>query len=134
MSAQVYSLLGQTEGERKPFLGGCKKWGHIVRLTPRDLVAIRDEKVPPFVKFGIILPLLYFLLDPLTKSWRGMDIMINLWIDSRTYQKQRIMLSARQRSSDSLNLSKQNVFGQYDAVTLTMLYLKVVHDVISQNY
>ena len=69
MSAQVYSLLGQTEGERKPFLGGCKKWGHIVRLTPRDFVAIRDEKVPPFVKFGITPPL--FFIRPPYKELEG---------------------------------------------------------------
>ena len=30
-------LLGQTEGERKAFLRGSKKWGHIVRLPPRAL-------------------------------------------------------------------------------------------------
>ena len=52
------------------------------------LVVIRDEKVSPFVKFEIILPLLCFLLDPLTnKHCRKWDSMINLWIDSRTYQK-----------------------------------------------
>ena len=34
---QVYSLLGQTEGERKAFLGGSIKGGHIVILPPRVL-------------------------------------------------------------------------------------------------
>ena len=52
------------------------------------LVVIRDEKVSPFVKFEIILPLLCFLLDPLTnKHCRTWSSMINLWIDSRTCQK-----------------------------------------------
>ena len=32
------------------------------------LVDIRHQKVSPFVKFGIILPLLCFLLDPLTNK------------------------------------------------------------------
>ena len=32
------------------------------------LVDIKDEKVSPFVKFEIILPLLCFLLDPLTNK------------------------------------------------------------------
>ena len=32
------------------------------------LVDIRHEKVSPFVKFEIILPLLCFLLDPLTNK------------------------------------------------------------------
>ena len=42
----------------------------------------------------------------------------------------KILLSARQRSNNYLELSKEKV---YDTVTLTMLYLKVVHDMVSQN-
>ena len=68
LSVQIYSLLGQTEGERNAFLGGCKKEDCIVRLSPRALPAVRNEKVSPFVKFEIILPLLCFLLDPLTNK------------------------------------------------------------------
>ena len=46
LSVQGYSLLGQTEGERKAFLGGSKKGDHIVRLPPSALgCVIRDEKV-----------------------------------------------------------------------------------------
>ena len=37
LSFQIYSLLAQTEGERKAFHGGCKKGDHIVRLSPRTL-------------------------------------------------------------------------------------------------
>ena len=59
--------------------------------------------------------------------------MINLWVDFRTYQKQRILLSAGQRASINLEPSKTNVFEENDAVTLTMLYLKVLHDMVSQN-
>ena len=33
-----------------------------------NLIDIRHEKVSPFVKFEIILPLLCFLLDPLTNN------------------------------------------------------------------
>ena len=33
----LYSLLGQTEGERKAFFGGCKKGRHIMKLHPRAL-------------------------------------------------------------------------------------------------
>ena len=51
LSIQVYSLFGQTEGERKAFFGDCPQ---------EHLVVIRDEKVYPFVKFEIILPLLCF--------------------------------------------------------------------------
>ena len=37
LSVKVFSLLNQTEGERKAFLGGYKKGGHIVQLPPRAL-------------------------------------------------------------------------------------------------
>ena len=37
MSVQVFSLLDQTEGERKDLFGEHKKLGHIARLTPRVL-------------------------------------------------------------------------------------------------
>ena len=35
LHVQVYPLLGQTERERKAFLGWSKKGAHIVRLSPR---------------------------------------------------------------------------------------------------
>ena len=102
-------------------------------ITPRALVIIKDKKVCPFVKFEIILRFLCCLLDPLTnKHCRAWSSMINLWIDSMTFQKYRI-LSARQRSNNYLELLKGNILGEYDAVTLTMLYLKVLHDMVSQN-
>ena len=88
LSVQVYSLFGQTQGEREAFFEGCNMGGHIVGLPPKALVCQRDEKVSPFVKFEIILPLLCFLLSSLTnKHCRPWSSMINLWIDSRTYQK-----------------------------------------------
>ena len=62
-----------------------------------------------------------------------MSSVINLWIDSRTWQKLRIVLPVRQRSNNYIELSKENVLGEYDAVTLTMLYVKVLHDMVSQN-
>ena len=37
-------LLGQTEGERKAFLGRCKKGSHIVRLPPRALGCHKKRK------------------------------------------------------------------------------------------
>ena len=114
MRVQVYSLLGQTEGERKmqkTFFGGCKKRSHIVRLPPRALGCHKRWKTSPFVKFEIILPLLCFLLDPLTNNHcRTWSSMINLQIDSRTCQKWRILLSARPRFNyNYLELSKENV-------------------------
>ena len=72
----------------------CKEGDNILRFThstslPQEhLVVIRDQKVCPFVKFEIILPLLCFLLDPLAnkycRTWRSI---IKFWIDSRTFQK-----------------------------------------------
>ena len=56
--------------------------------------------------------------------------MVNLWINSKTCQKYRILLSARQRYYNYLELSKK-CFGGYDAVALTMLYLKVLQDIVS---
>ena len=60
--------------------------------------------------------------------------MISLWIDSRTYKKKIILQSARKRSSNYLEYSKENVFGDYDAATLTMLYLKVLYDMVPQKF
>ena len=37
LSVQVYSLYGQTEGERKGFFEGCKMRGHMARLPLRTL-------------------------------------------------------------------------------------------------
>ena len=87
LSVQVYFLLGQTEGER-PFLEGARRGTTLQDYPQEHLDAIRDEKVSPFVKFEIILPLLCFLLDLLTnRHSRIWTSMINLWIDSRTCQK-----------------------------------------------
>ena len=53
-----------------------------------QVVVISDEKVSPFGKSEIFLPLLCFLLDALTiKHWRTWSSMINLWIEPRTCQK-----------------------------------------------
>ena len=49
-------------------------------------------------------------------------------------QKERILLSPRQKSSSYLEPSKENIFGEYDAATLTMLYLKVLRDIISEIF
>ena len=88
LSFQIYSLLGQTEGERKAFFGGCKKGDHIVRYPQEYLVVMRDEKVYPFVKFEIIQPLLCFLSDSLTnKHCKTWSPIIKLCIYSRTCQK-----------------------------------------------
>ena len=53
-------------------------------------------------------------------------------ISKKKNKKKRILLSARQRSSNYLKSSKENFWRDHDAVTLTMLYLKVLNDMVSQ--
>ena len=81
-------FLAKLKGRGRPFLEGARRGITLWDYPQEHLVVIRDEKVSPFVKFEIILPLLCFLLDPLTsKHCRTWSSMINLWIDSRTCQK-----------------------------------------------
>ena len=90
-------FLPKLKGRGSPFLRG----DHIMGLSPRVLVCCHERrKVSPFVKLEIILPLFCFLLDPLLKSkhCRAWSSIINLWIDLRTYQKKKFLLTARQMS------------------------------------
>ena len=81
-------FLTKLKGRARSFLEGSREGATLWDYPQEHLVVIRDEKVSPFVKFEKILPLLCFLLDPLTnKHCRTWSSMINLWIDSRTYQK-----------------------------------------------
>ena len=81
-------FLAKLKGKGRPSLEGPKSGATLWDYPQEHLVVIRDEKVSPFVKFEIILPLLCFLLDPLTnKHCRTWSSMINLWINSRTCQK-----------------------------------------------
>ena len=81
-------FLAKLKGRGRPFLEGPRRGATLWDYPQEHLVVIRDEKVSPFVKFEIILPLLCFLLDPLTnKHCRTWSSMINLLIDSRAYQK-----------------------------------------------
>ena len=89
-------LLAKLKEKGKPFLEGARSGVTLWDYPQEHLVTIRDENVSPFVKFEIILSLLWLLLDPLTnKHCRTCSSMINLWIDSRTCQKWRILLSGR---------------------------------------
>ena len=81
-------FLPKLKGKEKPFLEGAKRGTTLWDYPQEHLVVMRDEKVSPFVKFEIILPLLCFLSGPLTnKHCRTWSSTINLWIDSRTCQK-----------------------------------------------
>ena len=68
--------------------GGFKKGATLWDYPQEHVIIIREEKISPFGKFEIILHLLCVLLHLLTDSLcRTWSSMINLWIDSRTYQK-----------------------------------------------
>ena len=64
-------FLAKLKGRGRPFLEGLRKGATLWDYPQKHLVVIRDEKVSPFVKFEIILPLLCFLLDPLTNKHCG---------------------------------------------------------------
>ena len=88
LSVQIYSLLGQTEGERNAFFGGCKKGDSIVRLSPRATGCHRRWKSLSFCKIWNNPTPPLFLVDPITnKLCRTRSSMIYLCIDSRIYQK-----------------------------------------------
>ena len=97
----------------RPFLEGARRGAALWDYPQEHLVVIiKDGKFCPFVKFEIILPLLCCLLEPLTNTHcRAWSSMTNLWIDSRTCQKYRILLSARQSSNNYLELSKEMFWG-----------------------
>ena len=81
-------FLAELKGRGRPFLEGPRKRAILWDYPQEHLVVIRDEKISTFVQFEKILPLLCFLLDPFTnKHCKTWSPMINLWIDSRAYQK-----------------------------------------------
>ena len=99
------------------------------KITPKSTCLSKEMK-----KSLLLLGSFVFYKMLRNKHCRTWSSVLNLWIDSRTYQKKRILLSARQASSNYLEpFSKENVLGEYDAVTLTILYLKVLYDIVSQN-
>ena len=80
-------FLPKLKGRGRPFLKGARK-GTALWDYPQENICDKTLKSLFCVKFEIILPLLYFLLDPLTnKHYRTWSSMINLWIYSSTCQK-----------------------------------------------
>ena len=108
--SRYINILAKLKRRGRPFWEGARRKAALWDYPQEHLVVVRDEKVWPFAKLEIILPLLFCLLDPLTnKHCRAWSSMINFWIDSRSCQKFRILLSARQRSNNYSELSKENV-------------------------
>ena len=75
MSVHVYSLLGQTEWERKKSLKGDKNEAASWDYPQEHLVGIRDEKCLLFVKFEKTPPFLCCLLDPLKTDTAGSGVL-----------------------------------------------------------
>ena len=127
MSVQVYSFLGQTEGERMAFLEGWKKGDYNFRLPPRALGCHKRCKILSFCEVwsNPTLPL-FFIRLPYKQALQTWSFIIILWLDSLNSQKQRILLSARQRPRNYLGPSRGYVLGEHNAVTLKMLYLIVL--------
>ena len=127
-------FLAKLKRSGRLFLEGAGRWVALWEYHQEYLAVIKDERVCPFVKIKTILHPHFYLLDPLTnKHCRAWSSTINLWIDSSTCEKYTILLSARERSNNYVRAFKRKCFGEYDTVTLTMLYLKVLHDMVSQN-
>ena len=122
MSRYILFLVNPKRRGR-PFGRVNERWGgRIVRLPPRALGCYKRWKslsfcelwnnpIPPLllIRPYSILSLLCCLLVT-NKYCRTWSSMINLWINSRTYQKYRILLSSRKKSDNYLELSKENVF------------------------
>ena len=114
VSRYIFFLV-KLKGRGRHFLDGAKRGATLWYYTQEHLVFIRDEKVSLFVKFEIILtPFPLFLFNPLTDNHcRTWSSMIILWIDSRTRQKYRMLLSTRKRSNNYSWLTpfKRKCFG-----------------------
>ena len=74
LSVQVYSLYGQTEGERKVFFRGCKKGGHIVAFPPRALGCHKRWKSLSFCEtWNNCTSPLFFIRPPYKQALQDME-------------------------------------------------------------
>ena len=68
------------------------------------------------------------------KYYRTWSSMINLWIEDSFYDLSEVKnLAVRKTQFYLLRTFKRKCFGEYDTVTLTMVYMNVFHDMVSQN-
>ena len=105
-------FLAKLKRRGRPSMEIVRRGASVWNYPYEHLVVIKDEKVRSFVKFETILPLLSCFLDHLTnKHSRAWSSILNLWLDFRTCQKYRTLLSPRQRSNNCLEVSKENVSG-----------------------
>ena len=79
-------FLTKLKGKGNPFLKGARRRATLLDQPQEHLIVIRNEKVSLFLKSEIVLPLLCFLLDPLTNQHcRIWGAMIKFWIDSFSF-------------------------------------------------
>ena len=72
-------FLAKLKGRGRNFLKGERRGATLWDYPKSTWLSLRDENVSPLVKFEIILPLLCFLLDPVTnKPSRTWSSVINL--------------------------------------------------------
>ena len=81
----IFCSFPNERGKKNLFWKGAIIKRRGATLQDYNLVDIRHEKVSPFVKFEIILPLLCFLLDHLTKkhcwAWSSYDKLVDRFQD-----------------------------------------------------
>ena len=168
MSAQVYSVPGQTEGKRKAFF----EWKSINLSYELSLtcgvninyyksvhhpIPAREKHPDNFQNklvgsaFNWVSRYILFLAK---LNGRGRPLLEGprrgtaLW----DYPQEHLVVIRDEKVSPFVKFekilpflcfsldpltnkpSKENAFGEYDAVTLTMLYLTVPHDTVSQNF
>ena len=113
MSVQVYYVLGQTDGERKSFFGGCKKGEHTVRLPPVAFSCHNRWKSLSFCEiWNNSTPSLLFIRPPYKEALQDMEFYYNFVDRFQDLSKvKNPAVSKAIRSNNYFELSKENVLG-----------------------
>ena len=61
------------------------------------------------------------------------QVLFSMFFTKKTRTLMPLSAVSKAKVQQLLRAFKRKCFGEYDAVTLTMLYLKVFHDMVSQN-
>ena len=114
LSNEVYYHFSQTEVERRIIFEGSHKRGQIVKLFSWVIGCHKRWKGLSFREiWNTPSPPLFLVRHPYKKycrTWSSMKYEYG-YRTMDSCQKQRILLSTRQRSDDYLKLSKENAFG-----------------------
>ena len=132
LTVQVYSFLDEKR-EKKGFFGGWKKEGRTVRLTSRALGCHLRWKSLCFCEIWNVGTLLFFIRTYYKSALQGMELNDNFVDRFQDLPNVENTAVSKAKVWKLLRVFQRKRFGEYDAVTLTMLYLKVLHDMVSQN-